>query len=665
VGIDRAERGRRGSRAARVGASATAVFFLAFQSPASATATLKAGALADLGRLSIEELAQIDVSSVLKTDQPLSEAPAAIFVITHEDVVRSGATGIPDILRLAPNLQVAQITATSYAISARGFNGSTADKLLVLIDGRTVYTPFSHGVFWDAQHVPPENIERIEVISGPGATLWGANAVNGVVNIVTRRSSETQGALLELGGGDLERRAGLQYGGSLGEALSYRVYADAIEHDHSQTVTGSDARDGWRRRQAGFRLDWSAADDLVTLQGDIYRGSEEQLANPNQKLSGHNLIARWTHPMAGGTLQVQAYYDQLKRSVPGRFSDRLRTYDLDVQHSFSWRAHEVVWGGGYRITEDNFPISPEPRRRQFFNPVSRRQSLANLFAQDTVTLTPALKLTLGLKIEDDPYSGLEPLPSARLSWKATDQVLVWAAASRAVRAPSRLDRDFVEVRGPVLFLTGRNFQPEEVIAYEFGIRAQPSVRSSISISAFYNVYDDLRSFELTPGGVPKVVGNLGFPLVFDNQMEGETYGVEAWGAYQIADWWQVSGGFNWLHKDLRYKPGASKVVGVQIAGNDPKYQVSLRSMMDLGHGVALDLDLRKIGALPDPASPSYTELGARVRWAVSPSLEISLTGANLLHDHHPEFGETAAAVQLGASGVETGRSVFLDTRWRF
>ena len=618
----------------------------------------EADTLAELSRLSIEELANIDVASVSKTAQPLSDAAAAIYVITHDDIVRSGATNLPDILRLAPNLQVARITAATYAISARGFNGSAADKLLVLIDGRSVYTPFSHGVFWDVQDTPAEDIERIEVISGPGAALWGANAVNGVINVVTRSSADTRDGVLLLGVGDRQRRAYLRYGGALAPDVTWRAYVQGIDYAHSFTGSGAKAEDRWNKGQAGFRLDWTPSNDLLTLQGDIYQGSEDELASADERLDGHNLLARWTHPTGGGgSLQVQAYYDHLKRHVPGRIRYSLDTYDLDVQHSFSWgRSHQIVWGGGYRVTEDDFPVTPTPPNTQFFDPVGRRQGLGNVFVQDAVALNPALTLTLGLKLEDDPYTGLEALPTARLSWKATESTLVWAAASRAVRAPSRLDRDFVQLSGANVFLTGRDFQPETVVAYELGLRAQPSARSSLSVSTFYNVYDRLRSFELTGGGLP---------IVFANEMRGESYGVEVWGAYQVTDWWRLTGGFNWLHKNLRYRPGASNIVSVAIAGNDPDHQASLRSTMDLGHGVALDLDLRHIGSLPFPPSPSYAELGARLRWAATKSLEISLNGANLLHKRHPEFGLTSANVQLGPIRVETSRSVFIDTRWRF
>lgn len=642
--------------------SAAVTLLLAFPAAASTGPMISAASGgADLSALSIEDLANIDISSVSKTDQPLSEAPAAIYVITHEDIVRSGATRLPEILRLAPNLQVAQVTASSYAISARGFNGPAASKLLVLVDGRSVYTPFFSGVFWDVNDVPPESIERIEVISGPGATLWGANAVNGVINIITRASGETQGGVLEAGGGSRERRVSLQYGGKLGEALTYRAYVEAAAHDHDVTTSGADARDGWRQSQGGFRIDWGAVDDVVTVQGDIYDGSQDKFSGPDQEVSGHNLLARWTHhPTAGSTLQVQAYYDYLKRAVPGVFADYLHTYDVDVQHSFAFgAAHEIVWGGGYRRTKDRFPIFPNPSSpfTQFFRPERLTLNLGNLFVQDTIALSPSLKLTVGLKLEDDPYSGVEPLPSVRLSWRATDTMLLWAAVSRAVRAPSRLDRDFVQVRGPVVIIGPGNFQAETVVAYELGYRGRPSPRTSVSISAFYNVYDDLRTLESGPGGA--------FPITFGNRMEGETYGVEAWAAYQVSDWWRLSAGANWLHEDLRFKPGSSRLGGIQIAGNDPNYQISVRSMMTLPHNVALDLHLRRVAALPAPASPAYTELNGRLGWPLTKSVELSLAGFNLLNDHHPEFGAGVASGQAGAIRVETARSVVVDARWRF
>ena len=631
---------------------------------ASPVASIAAASAADLSGLSIEELANIDISSVSKTDQPLSQAPAAVYVITHEDIVRSGATRLAEILRLAPNLQVAQVTAASYAISARGFNGTAAGKLLVLIDGRSVYAPFFSGVFWDVHDVPPETIERIEVISGPGATLWGANAVNGVINIITRSSRDTQGGALEVDGGSRERRISLRYGGAAGETLTWRIYAETADHDHDVTASGANARDGWRQSQAGFRLDWAPGHDLVTLQGDLYDGSEHQLRVNNQAVSGHNLLARWTRQLDGGSsLQVQAYYDYLERKVPGVFGDFLHTYDLDVQHSFALGgSHDIVWGGGFRRTKDRFPIVPgNPNSRpftQFFRPEGRSLDLGNLFAQDTIALSPSLKLTVGLKLEDDPYSGVELLPSARLSWQVTDTHLLWAAVSRAVRAPSRLDRDFYQVLGSTVIIGPGDFQPETLVAYELGYRGRPSPHASISVSAFYNVYDDLRTFERPGNGVL-------FPITIENRMEGETYGVEAWGAYQVRDWWRLTAGANWLHENLRFKAGSSRLGGIASAGNDPDHQVSAGSMMTLPHDLALDLHLRRVGALRSPASPAYTELNGRVAWALTKSVEISVSGFNLLNDHHPEFGSVMSSVQVGASGVETGRSVVVGAGLRF
>jgi iron complex outermembrane receptor protein len=646
---------RRKSKADQV----IAFFFLAAAGATGFTAKAPAQSIQDMQHMSIEDLANIEISSVSKTAQALSDAPAAVYVITHNDIMRSGATSMPDILRLAPNLQVADVTSNSYAVSARGFNGTAASKLLVLIDGRSVYTPFHSGVSWDVQDVLPENIDRIEVISGPGATLWGANAVNGVINIITRESGETPGGALELGGGNLERRASLQYGGRLSDELSYRAYAETFYRANDKTATGANARDDWNKSQGGFRFDWTPSGDLVTLQGDFYKGSETELSGSPEAISGHNVLVNWNHQIKDGSaLQVRAYYDYSTFSIPGVAGDYLNTYDLDIQHSFSWgSAQSIVWGGGYRVERDNFPTTLSSTQPLFFSPASRNLKLGNVFVQDGIAATDSLNLVLGVKLEDDPYSGLAALPSARASWKVTASDTLWAAASHAVRAPSRLDRDLFETVGPTAVIVGGDFQSEKLDAYELGYRGQISPDASLSVSAFYNVYDDLRSAEYAPG--------RRLPVMFANRMDGNTYGVELWGKYQIEDWWRLAVGFNWLHKNLHFEPGSSGIAGVAIAGDDPAYQFSLSSAMNLSHGVTFDLDLRNIGALPDPASPSYVELNARLAWAVSESIEISLVGSNLLHAHHLEFGSTTAPLQLGAVGVETERSFFINTRIRF
>lgn len=612
-----------------------------------------------LKQLSLEELLDVQVTSVSKSPERLSEAAAAIYVITREDILRSGARSIPEMLRLAPNLQVAQISASTFAITARGFNGPTASKLLVLIDGRSVYTPYHSTVSWDVQDVPPENIERIEVISGPGATLWGANAVNGVINIITRNSADTQAGAFDIGGGNLEQRGNLQYGGKLDDETSYRAYVDSFLYESDVTASGMSAKDGWHKSQGGFRLDWSPPANLVTIQGDLYGGSESELIPPDEVTSGGNLLARWSHEFAGGSaVRIQTYYDYEAFLLPGVASEYLNTYDLDVQHSFSWGSRQsIVWGGGARVAADDFPAVLSNTQPLFFSPQRRTLNYSDVFVQDSISLTNALKLILGTKFEDDPYTGLQPLPNVRLSWEPADSNLLWGSVSRAVRAPSRIDRDLFEAAGPVTYIKGGDFQPEKLTAYELGYRAQPASNTSVSISTFYNVYTELRSIEPSPGGA--------LPYMFANGMAGNTYGVEIWGNYQASAWWRLAAGANWLHENLHFEPGSSTFGGIALAGDDPTYQVSLRSSMDIGRNWQLDIDLRRIGALPNPASPAYTEANTRVAWAVSRSLELSLVGSNLLHPHHLEFGTAAAPIQLGPTGVETSRSVFAELHGKF
>jgi iron complex outermembrane receptor protein len=638
------------------GAIALCIFASVSRSNAAPIAEGDIFSMNSLKTLSIEDLMNIEITSVSKTRESLIDAAAAIYVITREEILNSGARSLPDILRLAPNLQVAQITSSSFAISARGFNGPAASKLLVLIDGRSVYTPYHSGVSWDVQDVLPEDIERIEVISGPGATLWGANAVNGVINITTRKAAETAGASLRLGGGNLEQRGSVQYGGQAGSAVAYRAYAESFHDGHDITATGLNANDAWHKSQGGFRLDWMPTGDLVTLQGDIYRGSEDKLHASDQAVSGHNLLTRWNHAFSeASSLQIQAYYDYARFSIPGVGSDTLHSDDFDFQHAFTWGSHQsIVWGGGVRSEEDNFPTMLSRTQFLLFSPQRRTLNYANAFIQDNIALSRTLKLILGTKYEHDAYTRAEPLPDARLSWKVSDRHLLWTAVSRAVRAPSRLDRDLFEVVGPVVYIRGGNFQDEKLTAYEFGYRSQPSPKSSVSASAFYNVYSDLRSAEYSPGPA--------LPVTFANRMAGHTYGIEAWGNYQIREWWRASIGGNWLHENLRFDPGSSGLGGAALAGDDPSYQIALRSTMTLVRNGLLYVELRHIGALPKPASPGYTDVNAHFSWTFSPAVALALTGANLIHPHHLEFGTAGAPLQLGPTGVESGRSVFLEVQ---
>jgi iron complex outermembrane receptor protein len=361
-----------------------------------------------------------------------------------------------------------------------------SDKMLVLIDGRSVYTPLFAGVYWDMQAVLPEDIERIEVISGPGAALWGANAVNGVINIITRSAGDTPGGTLVIGAGNLERMAGVQYGGRLSDDLSYRIHVEGTQFTPFKTASGVDAEDGWSTPQGGFRVDWTPERDHVTAEGEIFHDDEV-----GGNAAGRNFDASWQHPFEdGSTLQIAGYYDDSRRSADNGLGFDADTYNLEFQHDFSfaqWNA--VVWGGGDRVIAYRF-ANTEPLA---FAPGSRTLDLANVFAQDTISLLDPVRLTVGLKLENEPYSGLQAMPSVRLSWKVTDTALLWAAGSRAVRAPTPVDEDIVETLGKVDFLNGSHaFMPEVVTAWEIGTRVQPTSRLSFSVSGFYDVYSDLR-----------------------------------------------------------------------------------------------------------------------------------------------------------------------------
>ena len=613
----------------------------------------RAQTVGELRDMSIEQLANLDVTSVSKRAEPLSDAPAAIYVITHDDIVRSGATSIPEILRLAPNLQVAMITASSYAITARGFNGNAADKLLVLIDGRSVYTPLFGGVLWDEQFVLPENIERIEVISGPGATLWGANAVNGVINIITRKSGDTQGGVLQAYAGNREHGGSAQFGGKISSDLTYRAYVDASSTPHDKVSTGADALDGWTRVQGGFRMDWTPASDAVTLQGAIYDAHEQQ-AGPDLDLLGGHVQVNWQRQLgADSSFQLLAYVDESSRYTGDIAGYTLGTYDIEAQHSFSLGSRQqIVWGLGGRIYQDSFKnIQPV-----VYLPASSVEGLGDGFIQDSITLAKPLVLTLGLKLEKDPYAGVSPLPNVRLAWKVGKDALLWAAVSRAVRAPTLFDEDINDTIIPgVLILTGNPaFKPEKLLAYEAGARTALGDKASISVSAYYNVYDDLRSTEWAN------MTTLPLLWIWGNLMDGHTYGVEVWGDYRPWDWWRLSAGLKAQHEDLRFKPNASTLNNVAEAGDDPNLQGSLRSSMSLGHGLSWTADLRYVDALPNPVVPRYTELDTSLVWAASKRVQVSISGFNLLHAHHVEY-EIAGAT----TGDEVERSFSVGLRVGF
>lgn len=635
---------RRGSR--RVCALLTGAALSVFANAATAAAQVPTDA--DLSGFSIEELGQIQITSVSKRPEALGQAASAVYVITNEELRSSGAMSLAESLRMAPNLEVTRIDALDYTITARGFSGSeSSNKLLVLIDGRSIYTPLYSGVDWDQNHVVLDDLDRIEVISGPGGTLWGANAVNGVINVVSRTAHETLGLLAVANAGTLDSDARLRYGTRLGETGAVRLYATGYKRGDLDRSSGGNANDGWWGAQAGFRADWIGQDRTLTLQGDINNNKIDESAGvPSGYARGANLLGRWEQRVGGGSVEVQAYYDRVEREAR-LVSDAMDILDVQLQHSFTLgAAHRLVWGAGYRHTADRFHTLIEP---QLLSPERRRVSIANVFVQDEIALGSRVALTLGLKLENDSYTKLEALPNVRLAWRPSESQTIWAAVSRAVRNPSRVERDFF-IAG--LVVPGR-FQSESLIAYEAGYRAQPSPQSSLSVSVYYNDYDGLRSNDLTAPGV--------LPIYVGNSNKGRVVGAEVWGDYAVSTWWRLSLGVAALDKKITKKRGSLDIAEFESGGVDADHWVKFRSHMRLSDRVDFNLGLRAYGEVPTlkasgyRGAPAYVEADARLAWRLTPSTEISLTGSNLLSKRHPEASEIRRN--------EIPRSVMLGVRW--
>jgi iron complex outermembrane receptor protein len=599
----------------------------------------------DLMSLSLEELASIEVSSVSKKPEKLSQAAASVFVITAEDIRRSGATSLPEALRLAPNLLVARRDANSYAISARGFNSGTANKLQVLIDGRIAYTPLYSGVFWDIQDVLLQDVERIEVISGPGAITWGSNAVNGVINVISRSTADTQGGLAVVGAGNTDQGMALRHGGSLARGGHYRIYGKALNVDDSRRESGGDAQDAQRIGQLGFRADLPAAGEF-SVQGDLYDGRESQPKPGTVEVRGFNLLTRWQHTLAEGSrVQLQAYYDRTEREQPGLFAETLDILDVEMQHHLSLgERHDIVWGAGYRSAWDDVRNSAALA----FLPAKKQLSWHSLFLQDEIQLQPDLRLTLGGRLEHNTYSHLEFMPNIRLAWDLNPQQLLWTSLARSVRTPSRLDRElFAPAVNPSL-AGGADFNSEVADSLEIGFRNLVSERFSVSATAFYHSYDNLRTVEPIGGGV----------FVIDNGLQAETYGIEFWGGYQLSQHWRISGGGMLLQEDLHLDSDSNDVNGGNAEANDPSNQWLLRSSLDLGAQHELDLTLRHVGKLSANAVPAYTALDIRLGWQPLPETQLSLTARNLLDSQHPEFDPAT-------SRSEVERSIYVQLLQRF
>jgi len=639
----------------------------------------------DLTELSLEQLMDIEVTSVSKKPERLCEAAAAIYVITQEDIRRSGATSIPEALRMVPGLEVARIDANEWAITSRGFNGEFANKLLVLIDGRTVYTPLFGGVYWDVQDTMLEDIDRIEIIRGPGATMWGANAVNGVINIITKTAKDTQGGLVSGGAGSEERGfGGLRYGGTLGDSAWYRVYAKYFNRDDSVDGSGDRTSDEWDMFRGGFRIDWDVSDsDSLTFQGDVYDGDLHETTDiafltppallaldKSFDVTGANVLARWSHVFSDTSdMAMQVYYDGVERD---KFVlDEVRdTVDLDFQHRFALGGrHEIVWGLGYRYTSDDldgsFTIS--------FDPDSRDDDLVTAFVQDEITLVDdRLKLTVGSKFEHNDYTGFEVQPSVRLLSTPNEWNTLWASVSRAVRTPARTDED---VRINFLVLPGMDgstnvmailgdddFESEKLTAYEMGYRVQPVENVYLDIATFYNVYDDLLThepgtpfFELTPAPPHLVI-----PVHFDNRMDGETYGAEVAANWNVTKFWRVAAGLTYLEMELDPDSSSGNARADATEGSSPQHQFHIRSYLDLPHNVQFDTALYYVDSLPAQDVSSYVRLDARLGWHPTENLELSVGLQNLLDTEHDEYG-----LAEGVHPTEAERSVYGKVTWTF
>lgn len=633
----------------------------------------------ELKILSLEQIMDVEIWSVSKKEEKASEAAAAVYVITQDDIRRSGALNIPEALRLAPGVQVARLNSHEWAISARGFTAPTSTKLQVLIDGRSVYSPLFSGVFWDVQDTLMEDIDRIEVIRGPGATLWGANAVNGVVNVITKSAKDTQGTLVTAGGGTEEKVfGGFRYGGSYKEDVHYRIYGKGFARDSMVLPSGRSSAEEWQQGQGGFRVDWDLSSvSMLTLQGDAYAGRVWEtrplvftnppgsaISHDRTDLKGANVLGRWTRTLGeDSSFQAQMYYDRIHRTIPRVFEEDRDIYDLDLQHRVPLgERHDLVYGIGYNATKDVAQNTPSIG----WDPPSRLLQVFSAFAQDDITLIPdKLRLTIGSKFEHNSFTGFEYQPSGRIAWFPATNHTVWSAISRAVRTPSRLDRDFVSHGSlgtpfpPGSYsevLGSEQFESEDLLALELGYRVQPHPRVTLDLATFYNIYDNLRTVQF---GSPNTVGGVTvLPLSIGNLMEGETYGGELAVGYQLVDRWRLSAGYTLLLEHLRIKSGSPPLTTGSGEGNDPVHQFFIRSFVNLPAHFEFDTSVRYVDQLPHPVVPSYLTFDARLGWSPSERWELSLVGQNLLEKRHREFG-------TGPLAREVERSVYGKVTLRF
>lgn len=618
-----------------------------------------------LKSLSIEELLQTQITSVSKKSEQLFNVAAAVTVITQDDIQRAGAQSIPEALRLAPGLQVAQIDSSRYAVSSRGFNEYFANKLLVLIDGRSVYTPLFSGVYWNAQDTMIEDIERIEVIRGPGATVWGANAVNGVINIITRNSADTQGGLLTATYGDyIKPLISARFGDRLDDQTTYRLFAKGFKRENFEKPdSDDDAHDAWESLRTGFRMDRRHTDrDTLSLQAEVYDNEADITSElPNltttgrtttegtEDYNGGHLLATWEHRYSvKSTIDLQFYYDHTRRDQVVAEETR-DTLDLEFKHHWDPDgAHDLVWGLGYRWTHDDI----DGTTYVSFSPDSTHDDLFSAFLQDDLTIVDdTFWITLGSKVEHNDYSGFEVQPSLRLRYKPDERQILWAAVSRAMRTPSRSEQDFTAFLGNSTTVIGPpptlvpisawlhgddDFDSEELIAYEIGYRWQASDTLTFDLATFYNDYDDLRTIDAASPVITLFPPSVTLPSSLGNGLEGNTYGLELQTTWQATDRIRITAAYSLIEFDLNYKDPLLQDSGFSEEELTPQQQFQLRGSLDLSHNLFLDTELYYVDELADRID-DYWRFDLQLSWQASENLRLTVAGENLFDSAHQEF----------------------------
>jgi iron complex outermembrane receptor protein len=634
---------------------------------------------APLKQLSLAQLGNVEVTTNSKEPETVWRTPAAIYVLTQEDIRRSGATSIPEVLRLVPGVEVARIDSNQWAVGIRGFGNSFSKSVLVLIDGRSVYTPLFAGVYWDVQNVLLEDVERIEVTRGPGGTVWGANAVNGVINIITKSSKDTHGKLAAMGGGNVEQGNGrFHYGGGYGTNLNYRVYGMAFGRAPGFHSDGNNF-DDWQLGQGGFRTDWdNQKRDTLTVQGDLYKGNVGQRVNigyysppaslnvvGSQDVSGGNILGRWRRTVDAGDIQVQAYYDRTYRLGP-QLGETRNTFDVDfIHHLTPLPRQDFIWGVGARWSPSDFT---QTVATVDFLPHHQSDNIYSVFLQDQIAIfRDKLQLTIGSKFEHNIYTGWELQPSARLLWTPSSHQTVWAAVSRAVSTPSQVDENlqltgYTSVPFPFfLRVAGNpNFNSETLLGYEVGYRRLVTPRLYLDVSLFHNKYNDLTSFgpfafsvETNPSPA-----HLLLTLPWANGIMGSTNGGEISPDWKATRWLELKASYSYVSLDLKNRPGNADAGTLGLdKGSSPRHEVVVQSLFNLPKRFEFDPTYRYVSALPAQSVKSYSTMDLRFGWHFAGNLETSVVGQNLFQPNHMEFGISPGPM------VGVGRSVYGQIIW--